>query len=171
MRPAGLSAYGTMGQAGNLREWMESAFDRTNNSSSEGRTGRGGHWFVDASILLSSDRGFAGNGGGGTAVAPTFSHNAYGFRVASYRPPSEFRITSIRYVGGETPSVELTFNSRPDRSYSVDASTAMLPSGQPGGWVELIGSLPSEGTETTYVDALTTVTGPSVYYRVRENPN
>ena len=38
----GLSAYGTMEQNGNVREWNESAYDGINNSSSENRAWRGG---------------------------------------------------------------------------------------------------------------------------------
>ncbi len=38
----GLSAYGTMGQNGNVWEWQESAYDGINNSSSEDRAFRGG---------------------------------------------------------------------------------------------------------------------------------
>ncbi len=40
----GLSAYGTMGQNGNVWEWNESAFDGINDSSSEDRAFRGGGW-------------------------------------------------------------------------------------------------------------------------------
>lgn len=40
----GLSPYGTMGQNGNVFEWLESAFDGSNDSPSESRTGRGGDW-------------------------------------------------------------------------------------------------------------------------------
>ncbi|MCX6980800.1 MAG: SUMF1/EgtB/PvdO family nonheme iron enzyme [Verrucomicrobia bacterium] len=40
----GLSAYGTMGQNGNVWEWNESAFDGINDSSSEIRAIRGGIW-------------------------------------------------------------------------------------------------------------------------------
>jgi len=40
----GLSPYGTMGQGGNVLEWMESASDGTNDSGSENRVWRGGAW-------------------------------------------------------------------------------------------------------------------------------
>lgn len=40
----GLSAYGTMGQGGNVWEWMESAADLVNDSASESRALRGGGW-------------------------------------------------------------------------------------------------------------------------------
>jgi formylglycine-generating enzyme len=41
-RAGGLSPYGAMGLAGNAWDWVESAFDGTNNSGSENRTFRGG---------------------------------------------------------------------------------------------------------------------------------
>jgi hypothetical protein len=40
----GLSAYGTMGQGGNVWEWMETAYDGTNNTAGENRELRGGSW-------------------------------------------------------------------------------------------------------------------------------
>jgi formylglycine-generating enzyme required for sulfatase activity len=160
----GLSAYGTMGQNGNASEWQESAFDGINDLGYESRVARGGYSGGPKEGLDSSSRG-----GGG----PTLDSLYWGFRVASISQPPvlPFRITSIRYLAGATPSVELTFNSRVGRTYTVEASTAMLASGQPGGWVELTNSLQAGGTETTYVDTLTTVTGPGVFYRVRENSN
>ncbi|MFM8886767.1 MAG: SUMF1/EgtB/PvdO family nonheme iron enzyme, partial [Chthoniobacterales bacterium] len=70
----GLSPYGTMGQGGNVYEWSESAFDGTNNSSSEDRAIRGGYWLTTEGNLRSSDR----NG-----VDPTIENDNLGFRVAS----------------------------------------------------------------------------------------
>jgi formylglycine-generating enzyme len=75
----GLSAYGTMGQGGNVWEWMETASDRINNSSSEARGIRGGYWDGAEDYLRSSLRG---NG------APAGSSNEVGFRVASVPEPS-----------------------------------------------------------------------------------
>ena len=77
----GLSAYGTMGQGGNVSEWMETAYDRINNSSSENRGGRGGYWGSPESSLRSSYRYYL----------PPSSSNSYsglGFRVASVPEPS-----------------------------------------------------------------------------------
>jgi formylglycine-generating enzyme required for sulfatase activity len=76
----GLSAYGTMGQNGNVWEWNESAFDGINNSSSENRAVRGGSWSDTEDFLRSSDRisGFD----------PSDSLNSVGFRVASVPEPS-----------------------------------------------------------------------------------
>ena len=76
----GLSAYGTMGQNGNVYEWAESAYDRINNSSSEDREVRGGNWLNSESILRSSNRG---------SLAPSTSGNfGVGFRVASVPEPT-----------------------------------------------------------------------------------
>jgi len=75
----GLSAYGTMGQNGNVYEWNESAFDGINNSSSENRAFRGGFWFNAEGFLRSSFRDF---------LVPTVSSNLVGFRVASVPEPS-----------------------------------------------------------------------------------
>jgi formylglycine-generating enzyme required for sulfatase activity len=75
----GLSQYGTMAQNGNAREWMESAYDGSNNSPSENRELRGGSWSSDSGILGASYRS-------GT-VAPTLEINSSGFRVASVSVP------------------------------------------------------------------------------------
>ena len=75
----GLSAYGTMGQNGNVWEWQESAFDGINNSSSEAHVLRGGLWFDTESGLRSSDR---------FLFSPPNSDNFVGFRVASVPEPS-----------------------------------------------------------------------------------
>ena len=75
----GLSAYGTMGQGGNVFEWMETAYDGINNSSSELRRIRGGSWKLTEYALRSSYRG---------NDAPSGSANDLGFRVASVPEPS-----------------------------------------------------------------------------------
>lgn len=75
----GLSTYGTMGQNGNVWEWNESALDGSNDSSSEGRTYRGGFLVSPESNLRSSLR--VGN-------FPSYSVNGLGFRVASVPEPS-----------------------------------------------------------------------------------
>ncbi len=79
-------------------------------------------------------------------------------------------ITSIRYIDGDTPSVEFTFDSIPGRIYKIEASTALQPDGQPGGWRELDDGFEAEDDESTYVDNLSVVTGPRVFYRVQLMP-
>jgi hypothetical protein len=76
----GLSSYGTMGQNGNVWEWIESAFDGTNNASSESRVLRGGSWLSSEDRLRSSNRS---NG-----FSPSSEFYNGGFRVASVPEPS-----------------------------------------------------------------------------------
>ncbi len=76
----GLSAYGTMGQGGNVWEWMETAHDGVNNSSSENRVLRGGYWNDTEGYLRSSYRSLYSS--------PTLSNANVGFRVASVPEPS-----------------------------------------------------------------------------------
>ena len=68
------SAYGTLGQGGNMAEWTEGAWDRTNNVGGEARVLRGGHWFGDAAALSSTNREIA---------SPYYASDMVGFRVAS----------------------------------------------------------------------------------------
>ena len=74
----GLSPYGTMGQGGNAAEWLESAWDRWNNSPAELRGVMGGYWGSPAVYLMSVARQNA---------APTVEDNGYGFRVAAVPVP------------------------------------------------------------------------------------
>ena len=74
-----LSPYGTMGQSGNVWEWAESAWEGTNNISSEARAIRGGFWSNPESALRSSTP---------SANLPTDELVTIGFRVASVPEPS-----------------------------------------------------------------------------------
>jgi formylglycine-generating enzyme required for sulfatase activity len=77
----GLSAYGTMGQGGNAWEWMETAYDGSNNIADEIRELRGSSWnfFSNYSATLYSNH---------TAPYQTSEDIDYGFRVASVPEPS-----------------------------------------------------------------------------------
>ena len=75
----GLSAYGTMGQAGNVWEWMETAYDGTNDTASEGRELRGGRYSTASGTLAASYR---------ESWTPGFQYYDMGFRVASVPEPS-----------------------------------------------------------------------------------
>ena len=86
----GLSPYGTMGQGGNVREWNESAFDGSNNTSSEARTIRGGVWLSTEEFLRSSTR-LDGSVSGGV--------NSLGFRVASVPEPSTYALLAMTAAG------------------------------------------------------------------------
>ena len=76
----GLSAYGTMGQNGNVWEWQESAGDGINSSPSENRTFRGGDAEGSAGFLRSSNRF-------DFADPWAYEDVNFGFRVASVVVP------------------------------------------------------------------------------------
>ena len=72
----GPSPYGTLGQNGNEYEWMESAFDGSNNSPTESRIFRGGGWGSPVAELRPAYR---------LGGAPGLNFGG-GFRVASVVP-------------------------------------------------------------------------------------
>jgi hypothetical protein len=80
-----------------------------------------------------------------------------------------FEITGISYddTSGE---VSITFNSQPGKFYALDASTSMLPTGQPGGWSEIDdGVVGAAGVTATTVINPSTVPGtPRRFFRIRE---
>jgi hypothetical protein len=130
-----------------------------------------------------SGSGFSSTDHDNDFIAPTdvgetvgdFSHaglgRTYAFEInvvqGSQKDP---RITNIRYINGGTPSVEFIFDSIPGRIYKIEASTSLKADGQPGGWIELDDGFESEGDESTYVDFLSVVSGPRVFYRVQLMP-
>ena len=71
----GLSPYGTMGQGGNVWEWMESEVDGVNDQTSSSRTIRGGAYGSDANEISVNTR---------ISKSPTLTHltDGTGFRVA-----------------------------------------------------------------------------------------
>lgn len=75
----GASDYDTIGQGGNVAEWLESAYDGINSTGTEGRTIRGGDWSTSSINLRSSSR---------SNFSPTYIKNNVGFRVASVPEPS-----------------------------------------------------------------------------------
>jgi hypothetical protein len=86
----GLSAYGTMGQGGNVWEWNETAYDGNNNTAGESRELRGGSWNyssvgLDASYRLNSN--------------PSAESFNLGFRVASVPEPSALSLLAIGLGG------------------------------------------------------------------------
>lgn len=82
----GESAYGTMGQGGNVWEWMESANDGINDSGSEFRAFRGGFWNSSESNLRASTRNYD---------SPSVANYSVGFRVASVPEPSALAILLV----------------------------------------------------------------------------
>jgi formylglycine-generating enzyme required for sulfatase activity len=87
----GLSAYGTMGQGGNVWEWMETAYDGINNIAGESRELRGGSW---EDISLGLDASFR------NIVYPADENNyGLGFRVAGVPEPSTLSLLAIGLGG------------------------------------------------------------------------
>ncbi len=73
----GLSAYGTMGQDGNVVERLESAFVGANDIASENRAVRAGFWNSASTFLTSANR---------DSINPIGQNPNEGFRVASVVP-------------------------------------------------------------------------------------
>jgi formylglycine-generating enzyme required for sulfatase activity len=87
----GLSAYGTMGQGGNVWEWMETAYDGTNDTAGEIRQIRGGVWNYEGSFLGASYISFG--------TDPASGSSGLGFRVASVPEPSAFSLLAVGLGG------------------------------------------------------------------------
>jgi formylglycine-generating enzyme required for sulfatase activity len=75
------SPFGSFGQAGNVFEWEESAFDLTNDETWEARAIRGNHWYGTYHELESTSR---------LPIGPTYEWHGdiVGFRVVSVPEPS-----------------------------------------------------------------------------------
>jgi hypothetical protein len=71
------SPYGTLGQGGNVDEWVETASDFVNNATSEQRMRIGGSW-VDGVSFLSSY--------GSSSAGPSVERQYSGFRIVSTVP-------------------------------------------------------------------------------------
>jgi sulfatase modifying factor 1 len=84
------SPFGTAGQGGNVFEWEETSFDRSNNLPSEDRHFRGGSWTGGPSILLWTN---------GSGFAPTVELGQIGFRVVSVVPEPNSIALLILAVG------------------------------------------------------------------------
>jgi len=87
----GLSPWGTMGQGGNVQEWIETAVDGINNTASENREQRGGSWGLTSAWLGASARNTTGS--------PTAEFLNTGFRVASVPEPSSLSFLLIGVAG------------------------------------------------------------------------
>jgi formylglycine-generating enzyme required for sulfatase activity len=73
-----LSPYATVGQGGNVREWLEIAFDRRNTMADKQRMMRGGAWGDIHTLLLAHNDGIG--------WVPSFQGNFVGLRVVSIIP-------------------------------------------------------------------------------------
>ena len=88
----GLSAYETMAQGGNVWEWMESAYDGSNNTAGESRELRGGAYYYSSSNDLNASLGRY------SIPAEGFSFD-FGFRVASVPEPSALSLLAVGLGG------------------------------------------------------------------------
>jgi formylglycine-generating enzyme len=82
----GLSAYGTMGQGGNVWEWNETAYDGINNTAGEYRDLRGGSWDRLSNLLEASEYGL---------INPLDENINFGFRIASVPEPSSLSLLAL----------------------------------------------------------------------------
>jgi len=103
---------------------------------------------------------------GGAGNDRQWSDNFQVGLAAAAPPPAPFAITGLARTA-DGSSVTVTFTSRPGRVYAVDVSTALTPSGQPGGWQTLAAAVPSQGAQTVYVDNQAPVRA-GAFYRVRD---
>jgi formylglycine-generating enzyme required for sulfatase activity len=81
-----------MGQGGNVWEWMETAYDGTNNTVGELRELRGGSLYYNSVYLDASNRG---------ENWPEAEDSLYmlGFRVASVPEPSALSLLAVGLSG------------------------------------------------------------------------
>ena len=79
----GRSSYGTMGQGGNVREWIETSISGLNISTTENRPTLGGFYGDVVGVLSSTNR---------ASFAPTTENPNIGFRVASVPEPSTYAL-------------------------------------------------------------------------------
>jgi formylglycine-generating enzyme required for sulfatase activity len=77
----GLSPYGTMGQGGNVFQWMESAYSGSNSDPAGKRSFFGGWWSTDVVLMRSSSFHTEGSN-----THPDAQSSAIGFRVARILP-------------------------------------------------------------------------------------
>jgi len=85
----GLSAFGTMGQGGNVWEWTETAYDQINDTSGENREYRGGA-FDDTHVWLRSSSELSVG-----SPADDGALSSGGFRVAMVPEPSALSLLAV----------------------------------------------------------------------------
>jgi formylglycine-generating enzyme required for sulfatase activity len=91
----GLSAWGTMGQGGNVWEWTETAIDGVNNSADETRTLRGGSWINPIGSMSAWDRYGTDPFDDGDSGNVYASNLSLGFRVAIIPEPSSLSLLAL----------------------------------------------------------------------------
>ena len=143
------SAYGTMGQSGNVFEWHESASDGTNDETGEFRRYRGGSYIDWGVGFLSS--------GGAINTAPTSESSFVGFRVAIVPKPAE----DLRILRAADGPVILSWTSQVGESYTIQTSSDLAL------WLDVTPIIATSKT-TTWQDP-TLATGDRHYFRVLSN--
>ncbi len=101
----GLSPYGTRGQNGNVGEFKESAFDGSNNATSESRVRGGGRYYLDESWQRSSIDNMH------VEHDPSERSPAVGFRVASLAPIAAVVPGHSFLLPGDSVTLSLMINS------------------------------------------------------------
>jgi formylglycine-generating enzyme required for sulfatase activity len=114
----GLSPYETMGQGGNIYEWIESAVDGVNDLTTENRVLRGGYWNVNSNDLQSSFRN--------TGLNPVVEGLAIGFRVARNLNANPVSVTFVT-IGDAGNAADTTGYG--DVSYAYDISKFEITEG------------------------------------------
>ena len=123
MFAGGPSPFGTVGQAGNVWEWDETAVDLVNDEVGEARGFRGDSWSTnsggDNTSLSSSFRHFIN--------LPSHSIGDTGFRIASTQIPEPSTVIIATILISLTLFIRVLRPARLLRSISISALLAFLP--------------------------------------------
>ena len=79
---------------------------------------------------------------------------------------SDLVITEIS-VDSQTNDVTFSFQAKVGRVYVVERSTTMLPTGEPGGWLEIDDYLEAESEIQSFTDSGAAAGSEKFFYRVR----
>lgn len=86
--------------------------------------------------------------------------------VPFIEPIAPLEITNL-VVDTTNNLVTFNYNASIGANYAIDRSTTMLPSGQPGGWLEIEESITADEAIETYTDNGAPATSEVYFYRVR----
>ncbi|MDA7865763.1 hypothetical protein N9A70_03190, partial [Akkermansiaceae bacterium] len=75
-------------------------------------------------------------------------------------------ITEIS-VDSQSDDVTFSFQAKVGENYIVERSSSLLPSGEPGGWIEIEDFLEATSEIQSYTDRGAAATGQKFFYRVR----
>ncbi len=70
-------------------------------------------------------------------------------------------------VDSQTNDVTFSFQAKVGETYAIDRSTTMLPSGEPGGWLEIEESLMAQSEIQSFTDSGAAAGSERFFYRVR----